>query len=123
MTRSRIATALHRESGVPESLLERRIQRALDEDEIVEKSLASHIFGTPGDQPMTDQSRHNLRLTSAPFVDGLRGVWDALLASDDSGIDPDLLSAYADGRLSDQQRQELRARIARRWPTDFCCGG
>lgn len=40
-------------------------------------------------------------------------IWDALTDEDDVRVDANLLAAYAEGRLSDQQRARVRRRIRR----------
>lgn len=40
-------------------------------------------------------------------------IWDQLIADDPVDIDPDLLAAYAEGRLEDTQRNQLREQISR----------
>lgn len=45
-------------------------------------------------------------------ADGFGNLWDSLVAEDESPIDEDLLSAFAEGRLSDPERRRIRAGIA-----------
>ena len=59
-----------------------------------------------------DQSRATQILESG-IRDGSHSVWDALVLEDETQVDADLLSAYAEGRLSEQERQEIRTQITR----------
>ncbi|REJ71483.1 MAG: hypothetical protein DWQ29_23475 [Planctomycetota bacterium] len=40
-------------------------------------------------------------------------IWDQLIAEDDEEIDPGVLAAYAEGRLDDDHRAQLRGQISR----------
>lgn len=65
---------------------------------------------------MADAQPHQSRKTQileSGTGDGFHSVWDALVLEDDTPVDPDLLCAYAEGRLSEQERQQIRAQITR----------
>lgn len=44
---------------------------------------------------------------------GCGSIWNALLAADDTDVDVELLAAFAEGRLSNAEREAVRAQIAR----------
>lgn len=41
------------------------------------------------------------------------GIWNSLLAADDTAVDVESLAAFAEGRLSREEREAVRAQIAR----------